>query len=109
MRFGISTHLYHDRRLERQHLEQVASYGFDTIELFATRTHFDYHDDGAISRLAEWLSSTGLQLNSVHAPIAAGMTNGRWGEGYSNAAADNARRQAAVREADAAMQIARRI
>ena len=42
MRFGISTHLYHDRRLERAHLAQIAGHGFETIELFATRSHFDY-------------------------------------------------------------------
>jgi sugar phosphate isomerase/epimerase len=109
MRFGISTYLYHDRRLERDHLAQIASYGFEAIELFATRSHFDYHDESAIGMLAEWLAETGLALNSVHAPIAASMTNGQWGEGYSNAVADNARRQAAVREAEVALQIARRI
>jgi sugar phosphate isomerase/epimerase len=109
MRFGISTHLYHDHRLERDHLAQIASYGFETIELFATRSHFDYYDETAIGMLAEWLSETGLALNSVHAPIAASVTNGQWGESYSNAVTDAARRQAAVREAEAALQIARRI
>ena len=109
MRFGISTHLYHNRRLERDHLAQIASYGFETIELFATRSHFDYYDDTAIGMLADWLSETGLALNSVHAPIAASVTNGQWGETYSNAVQDAARRQAAVREAEAAMRIARRI
>jgi sugar phosphate isomerase/epimerase len=109
MRFGISTHLYHDRRLERDHLEQVASYGFEAIELFATRSHFDYYDEGAIAALADWLSETGLTLNSVHAPIMASAAGGPSDERYSNALADNARRQAAVRETEAALQIARRI
>ena len=109
MRFGISTNLYHDRRLERDHLAQIASYGFETIELFATRSHFDYCDEAAIGMLADWLSETGLDLNSVHAPIAASLTNGRWGETYSNAASDGAQRQAAVHEAEAALKIARRI
>jgi sugar phosphate isomerase/epimerase len=109
MRFGISTHLYHDRRLERDHLEQVASYGFEAIELFATRSHFDYYDEGAIAALADWLSETGLTLNSVHAPIMASAAGGQSDERYSNALADNARRQAAVRETEAALRIARRI
>ena len=109
MRFGISTHLYHDRRLDREHLAQIVSYGFDTIELFATRTHFDYHDAAAIDALAQWLSDTGLRLNSIHAPITASMTNGQWGEGYSNASSDGAKRHTAVREAEAALQIAKRI
>ncbi len=109
MRFGISTHLFHDRRLERDHLAQIASYGFETIEVFATRTHFDYHDEAAVGVLAGWLSETGLTLNSMHAPIATGLVGGHWGEPLSNAVADNARRQAAVREAGAALQVARRI
>jgi sugar phosphate isomerase/epimerase len=109
MRFGISTHLYNDRRLDRSHLEQIASYGFDAIELFATRTHFDYHDAAAIDALAKWLSDTGLRLNSIHAPMAASFLNGQWGESYSNAVSDASKRQAAVREAQAALQIAGRI
>lgn len=109
MRFGISTHLYHDRRLERAHLDEIAAYGFETVELFATRSHFDYRDDAATAALADWLSAAGLSLNSVHAPITTSASGGVWGESYSNAAADSARRQAAVGETGAALQIARRI
>jgi sugar phosphate isomerase/epimerase len=109
MRFGISTHLYHDRRLERDHLAQIASYGFETIELFATRSHFDYHDEAVIAALAGWLSETGLTLSGVHAPIAGSLANGQWGGALSNASSDNAQRQQAVRELETALQIARRI
>ena len=53
--YGVSTHLFHDTRLERDHLVEIAAHGFDCIELFATRTHFDYHDSVAVRSLAEWL------------------------------------------------------
>jgi sugar phosphate isomerase/epimerase len=110
MRFGISTHLYHDRRLERDHLVQIAAYGFEAVELFATRSHFDYHDDAAVALLGEWLAETGLALNSIHAPIAAcGAAAGQRGDALSNASSDPARRLAAVRETEAALQVARRI
>jgi sugar phosphate isomerase/epimerase len=110
MRFGISTHLYHDRRLEREHLVQVASYGFEAVELFATRSHFDYRDEAAIERLGQWLGDTGLRLHGVHAPITAVFGTGDvWAPGFSNAVSDPARREAAVRETGAALQIARRI
>jgi len=109
MRFGISTHLYHDRRLERGHLAQIAGYGFETIELFATRSHFDYHDDAAVAELGRWLGETGLTLNSIHAPI----TDVFGGSGprttYSNAVGAHDRREAAVREAEAALGIARQL
>jgi sugar phosphate isomerase/epimerase len=110
MRFGISTHLYHDRRLERDHLTEIAGYGFEALELFATRSHFDYHDAAAVDRLAEWLAAAGLRLESVHAPITDRFGLGdQWAATYSTAVGDNAARQLAVREAEAALQIAKRI
>lgn len=110
MRFGISTHLYHDCRLERDHLAQIAGYGFEGVELFATRSHFDYRDEAAVDRLAQWLAQTGLTLESVHAPITDHFGQGdRWAATYSTALVDAAARQLAVREAEAALQISRRI
>jgi sugar phosphate isomerase/epimerase len=110
MLFGISTHLFHDQRLDRQHLAQIASYGFEQIELFATRSHFDYRDPAALDALEGWLAATGLTLRSVHAPITEHFTAGdQWVPAFSNAAADAARRQAAVDETAAALAIARRI
>jgi sugar phosphate isomerase/epimerase len=108
MRFGISTHIFHDRRLEREHLAQIAAYGFDSIELFATRSHFDYHDTQAIERLSQWLDETGLSLHSVHAPItdAFGVQGAAH---YSNASGVQERRQTAVREAETALAIARHL
>ena len=110
MRFGISTHLFHDQRLSREHLEQIAARGFEAVEVFATRTHFDYHDPAAIARLGEWLKETGLALHGIHAPIVQSMGGGdKWGEAISNAVGDSARRQAAVREAEVALNIVRQI
>jgi sugar phosphate isomerase/epimerase len=110
MRFGISTHLFHDQRLSRDHLAQIAAHGFETIEVFATRSHFDYHDPGAIAQLGEWLQETGLALHGIHAPIVESMGGSdKWGATISNAVGDSAKRQAAVREADLALNIARQI
>jgi len=110
MRFGISTHLYHDQRLSREHLAEIAAHGFEAVEVFATRTHFDYHDAAAIARLGDWLKETGLALHGIHAPVVESLASGdRWGAPISNAVSDTAKQQAAVREADAALNIARRI
>lgn len=109
MRFGISTHLYHDQRLGRDHLAQVAGYGFEALELFATRTHFDYHDPSAIASLGQWLKETGLRLNSIHAPITDSLKDGQWGTVLSNATSDTAKRQAAIRETEAVLQVAKQI
>jgi len=109
MRFGISTHLYHDRRLERSHLAQIAGYGFETIELFATRSHFNYRSEAAVAELGRWLTETELTLNSIHAPIMDVFGGAGPRTTYSNAVAANDRREAAVREAEAALGIARTI
>lgn len=108
-RFGVSTHLFHERRLDREHLVHIAAHGFETTELFATRSHFDYRSDRAVDELAEWLSDVGLELHSVHAPIVEGMRDGRWIGSYSNASTDEPRRQAALAETEAALAVAERI
>ena len=106
MIYAISTHLYHDQRLSREHLAEIAAHGFEAVEVFATRTHFDYHDPDAIARLAEWLKDTGLALHGVHAPVAESVAHGdQWGKAISNAVSDTAKQRAAVREADAALNI----
>ena len=107
MRFGISTHLFHDAPLDRAHLQAVADRGFDCVELFATRTHFDYRDEAAVARLGEWLRETGLTLHSVHAPITDSLVKGVWGANYSNAAGDGKKRALAIQEAEHAIRLAR--
>jgi sugar phosphate isomerase/epimerase len=107
--FGISTHLFHEHRLCRDHLVHIAAHGFEAAELFAMRPHFDYKSGEAIAGLAEWLSDTRLTLHSVHAPIVERIQNGRWVGAFSNASSDESRRKLAVAEAEAAIAIAAHI
>jgi sugar phosphate isomerase/epimerase len=107
--YAISTHLYHDQRLSRDHVREIAARGFAAIELFATRTHFDYHDPAAIGMLAEWLKETGLILHSVHAPISESLVGTRWGAMFSNATTDESARERSVAASRAALAIADRI
>ena len=112
MRFGISTHLYHDHRLEREHLAQIAGYGFEAVELFATRSHFDYHDAGGGRRDSrDWLTETGLTLDSVHAPITDRFGTGdQWAPTYLDRRRPTAPRgRPRCAEAEAALRIAARI
>ena len=105
-RFGVSTHLFHESRLSREQLADIAGHGFDSIELFATRAHFDYHDARAAAQLAEWLSDLRLNVHSMHAPIVDAIRGGKWVGSFSIAAGDEARRKAAVAEAAAALNVA---
>ncbi len=105
----MSTHLYHNNRLSREHLLEIRSFGFDCVELFATRTHFDYHNPAAIADLQQWLAEAGLELRGVHAPIGESFAGGRWGPPLTLASADAAVRARALAEAEQALQVARRI
>ena len=108
-RFGISTHLYHAERLKRAHLSEIAGHGFEAVELFATKSHFDYHDPKAIEALAGWLAESGLEMPSVHAPIVDSLVNDAWGRAYSTASRDAEAWQATMEEMRAALEMARTV
>jgi sugar phosphate isomerase/epimerase len=106
-KFGVSTHLFHEFTLERAHLFEIAANGFEAVEVFATRSHFDYHDEHTIQMLKEWLSEAHLELNSVHAPITDIFANGRGQRTFSTATRDSDARKATLVEMQATLNIAR--
>lgn len=106
MRFGLSTHLFHGERLERPHLERIAAAGFADVEVFATRSHVDYHDRGRVHEVRGWLRDLGLTAGSVHGPICESFVGGEWGRAFSLASSDAARRQEALDEMRAAIDAA---
>jgi sugar phosphate isomerase/epimerase len=107
--FGVSTHLYHGQRLSHEHLLEIAAHGFECIEVYATRTHFDYHNPSAIADLQGWLADARLELHSIHAPTAEGFAGGRWSGSLSLASPDPAARAHAVSETEKALHVARRL
>lgn len=102
-RFGLSTHLFHDDRLDERHLHAIAAHGFDLVELFATATHFDYRDAGRVREMGRWLQEAGLEAGSMHGPIFDGFRGGEWGRALSNASADPTARQEAIDHTRAAL------
>ena len=104
-RFGVSTHLYHEERLQKAHLLEIAANGFEAVEVFATRSHFDYHDPVAVRELKEWLAEAGLSLHSMHAPITDAFVNGRVQRNFSTALRDSDGRKATLREMETALNI----
>ena len=109
MQFGISTHLYHAARLERDHLVEIAAHGFEVVEIFATRTHFDYHDDHAVAAMEEHLADARLHPHSVHAPTSDSYRDGVWGPAYSIAHGLESVRRTAVEETLSAIRAAHRL
>jgi sugar phosphate isomerase/epimerase len=97
--FAVSTYLYRERRLIRDHLLEVAAHGFLSVELYASRFHVDYHNPAVIADVQQWLTAAGLELASVHGPVFE----------RSLASADASERDAALAETERALHIGRRI
>jgi sugar phosphate isomerase/epimerase len=93
--------------LTRAHLELIARHEFPIVEIFATRTHVDYHDARAVAEVRSWLDDLSLAAWSMHAPICDGFTGGVWGRAYSNASTRSAVREEALAETMAAAAAAR--
>jgi len=79
MEFGLSTHLFVGERLTSHVLDQIHTAGFSTLEIFAARQHFDYHDKNHVRDVAEWFRDHDLKLHSLHAPIYSDFDWGRSG------------------------------
>lgn len=77
MQFALTTQAFRDQRLSASLLQDVADSGFDQIELFAARDHFDYEAPQSGATLARWLEETRVRLAAVHAPTLE-RRQGRW-------------------------------
>jgi sugar phosphate isomerase/epimerase len=108
-RFAVSTYFVRHQRLTRDHLRDAAAAGFDLVELFAERTHLDYHSDTAVADLQQWLAAAGSELASVHAPVSDCLGGGRQSPPLNLASADARVREQALEEATLALQMARRL
>jgi sugar phosphate isomerase/epimerase len=104
--FGLSTHLFHAETLTPGHFDTVAAQGFSAIEVFATRSHFDYHDESQARGLARWCAESGLRLHSLHAPITEFLRGTTWGPSFSTGAANQTARERALDECRRALAVA---
>ncbi len=64
----LSTYLFVSRKLTSELLEQIAGAGFEGLEIFCTRSHFEYSMKAEIQAMASALEQHHLQLVSLHAP-----------------------------------------
>jgi sugar phosphate isomerase/epimerase len=71
--------MFVSRRLTTELLGQIAGSGFEALEIFATRGHFDYTTRQEIQSIASALSQHGLALASLHAPTSRDLSATREG------------------------------
>ena len=79
MEFGLSTHLFVGNKLNTRILQRIEGGGFDLLEIFGARQHFDYQNANQIEEVSSWISDHPLRLRSFHAPLFKGFDWGKDG------------------------------
>jgi sugar phosphate isomerase/epimerase len=79
MRRILSTYMFVSRRLTTELLGQIAEAGFQAVEIFGTRGHFDYTAKQDVAAMASALSQHRLALLSLHAPTSRDLSATREG------------------------------
>jgi sugar phosphate isomerase/epimerase len=64
----LSTYLFVSRRLTPELLGQIAEAGFEGLEIFCARSHFEYSSKTEVRAMAGALEAHHFQLISLHAP-----------------------------------------
>ena len=108
---AVSTYVYVKERLHPGLLDELVKAGAQSIEIFAARQHFDYANRKQhVREIADWFRSTGIPLNSVHAPLYSDYEWGRTGSPPVNiASTDRAGRIDAMDEIKRALEVAEHI
>jgi sugar phosphate isomerase/epimerase len=75
----LSTYLFVSKKLTPELLARISAARFHAIEIFATRSHFDYATKAEVRTIAGALAEHHLQLVSLHAPTSRDISVNREG------------------------------
>lgn len=79
MQRTLSTYLFVSKKLTRELLAQIRGAGFHAVEIFGTRSHFDYATREEVRGIGQALADNQLQLSSLHAPTSRDISVNREG------------------------------
>jgi sugar phosphate isomerase/epimerase len=79
MRRLLSTYLFVSRKLTREMLALIAATNFEGVEIFCSRSHFDYTNRAEVRAMAAALADSKLTLESLHAPTSRDLSATREG------------------------------
>ena len=75
----LSTYLFVSRKLTRDLISQIGGAGFNGVEIFCSRSHFDYTNRAEIQNIPSALADAKLKLASLHAPTSRDLSATREG------------------------------
>jgi sugar phosphate isomerase/epimerase len=103
----LSTYLFVSRKLTRELLGEIAAAGFQGVEIFCSRAHFDYTNPAEIRAIAGALADHRLTLASLHAPTSRDISATReGGQPLSICEVERVRRIEAMDELKRALDVA---
>src|SRR5271163_238103 len=75
----LSTYMFVSRKLTHELLGQISGAGFEGVEIFCSRSHFDYASKAEVRAVALMLADNKLWLSSLHAPTSRDLSPTREG------------------------------
>jgi len=106
----LSTYLFVHQKLTSSLLGDIEDAGFQGVEIFCDRVHFDYHDAQWVRHMAAWFGEHGLQLHALHAPTSRDKSATRQGgTPISITDPERVRRLDAVDEVKRALEVAEQV
>jgi sugar phosphate isomerase/epimerase len=103
----LSTYLFVSRKLTRELLGQISAAGFQGVEIFCSRAHFDYNTKTEVREIACALADHRLTLSSLHAPTSRDLSATReGGQPLSICEVERVRRVEAMDELKRAIDVA---
>jgi sugar phosphate isomerase/epimerase len=75
----LSTYMFVSKKLTRELLAQVRGAGFEGVEIFGSRSHFDYTSRDEIRNIRQALADNHLEMLSLHAPTHRDLSANREG------------------------------
>jgi sugar phosphate isomerase/epimerase len=106
---AISTYFCRNIVLGVPQLDQIRRAGFDRVEIYCERSHFDYRNASHVHEVAGWFSDFNVQLHSVHAPISAALEGSSPHAVISLAFLEKQRRQGSMDEIKRVLEVAERV
>ncbi len=64
----LSTYLLQAHRLTPVHLSGIEEAGFEGVEIFCARGHFDYRLPSRVREIGDWFHDHPMKLHSLHSP-----------------------------------------
>lgn len=103
----LSTYLFVSRKLTRELLSDIAAAGFQGVEIFCSRAHFNYTSKMEAQQIKQALADSQLTLTSLHAPTSRDLSATREsGQPLSICEVERVRRIEAMDELKRAIDVA---